>query len=72
MLEGPNPVEVSRCFRKPLHNHPTLMKQLGTKQAISLPKTEYYAERTISLPIYPELTDLEVELISEKINAYTY
>jgi dTDP-4-amino-4,6-dideoxygalactose transaminase len=70
MMSGANPIEVATCFSRPLHNHPNLVKQFKFEKSISLPKTEYYSKRTVVVPIYPELTDNEVETISKKLYEY--
>lgn len=72
MSEGPNPVEVQSVYQRPIHNHPNLIPHLGQKDPVVLPKTEYFARRTVSIPIYPELTDSEVEIICDKLHRYKY
>jgi len=70
MANGETPIETAPCFSRPLHNHPDLLKQYKLGKNVSLPKTEFYSKRTISIPIYPELTDNEVEIISRKLYEY--
>jgi len=48
----------------PNHKHPAL------KLNFNLPNTEQLAKRAIALPLYPELTNEEVEYIIKKIKQY--
>ncbi|MDX2346803.1 MAG: DegT/DnrJ/EryC1/StrS family aminotransferase [Legionella sp.] len=52
----------------PLHLQPAA-ESLGY-QAGDFPKTEYFAAHMLSLPIYPELTDLEVDRVIQCIQQY--
>ena len=49
----------------PLHRQPVFT---GLGQGISLSVTEWVAERCLSLPIFPELTDAEIARIATVIN----
>lgn len=70
MLNGEFPVETSRDFPKPIHNHPNLQKFLPVSASRPLRNTEYFAPRTVKVPIYPELSDAEVDSVSEKLRLY--
>lgn len=52
----------------PLHLQPCF-KELGYKKG-DFPVTEQLAEGGLSLPIYPELTDSQIEYVAEKIREF--
>lgn len=70
MLRQNPPIEVTRSFWRPLHSHPSLVPLYKKESPGSLFKTDYYASKTVQLPIYPELTDVEVEHITESLKLY--
>jgi dTDP-4-amino-4,6-dideoxygalactose transaminase len=52
----------------PIHLQP-FYKDLGYKQG-DFPITELYAEQCLSLPMYPELTDAQIEYVVEAIKSF--
>jgi dTDP-4-amino-4,6-dideoxygalactose transaminase len=52
----------------PLHLQPCF-KELGYKRG-DFPVAEQLAESGLSLPIYPELTDEQIEYVAEKIREF--
>ena len=58
-------VEVLISWRVPMHHQ----KALGLSHFI-LPMTERISAEVISLPMYPELTDEEVELVTEAVRRF--
>ena len=55
-------------YQTPLHLQPS-MKLLGYKKG-DFPLAEKFASQTVSLPLFPELTDLEVFRIQKTIKDY--
>jgi perosamine synthetase len=51
---------------KPLHLFPFYQDRLGVKPG-SYPKAERCFEETLSLPIYPDLTDADVDRVAQRI-----
>ncbi len=51
----------------PLHSSPFALQSLGTK-GLRLPVTESASGRLLRLPIYPDLTDEEVEYVIEQMH----
>jgi dTDP-4-amino-4,6-dideoxygalactose transaminase len=70
MASDPFPVEVLTSFPRPLHNHPNLLKFYNISLPQKLPRTEYFSERTVQIPVHADLTDREVEIICEKLSKY--
>jgi len=60
-----NGIETMVSWRKPLHKHPAL-----ELTHYRLPVTEKVSETALSIPIYPELTDDEVETVIHTIRDY--
>jgi dTDP-4-amino-4,6-dideoxygalactose transaminase len=58
-------VEVLISWPKPLHKQ----KALGLNH-FDLPKTERISAEVVSLPMYPELTDEEVQYVIESIKSF--
>jgi dTDP-4-amino-4,6-dideoxygalactose transaminase len=50
----------------PLHLHPYYQKTFGYQRG-DFPNAEWVYERCISLPIYPKMTDTDVEYVVESI-----
>jgi dTDP-4-amino-4,6-dideoxygalactose transaminase len=50
----------------PLHSAPYAQRALGTKN-LRLPVTENVSATLLRLPIYPDLSDQEVQYVIEKI-----
>jgi dTDP-4-amino-4,6-dideoxygalactose transaminase len=51
----------------PDHRQPLMLRSNGS---ITLPVTERLAERVLTLPCFPELSDAEVDYIVEQVNAW--
>lgn len=64
------PVETARDFPRPINSHPNLRRELPTDAQRFLERTHYFAQKTMKIPIYPELEDSEVELIAKKLRRY--
>lgn len=58
-------IEVLISWPKPLHKQ----KALGLSH-FNLPKTEQISREVLSLPMYPELTDSEVEIVIDAIKDF--
>jgi dTDP-4-amino-4,6-dideoxygalactose transaminase len=52
----------------PIHLQP-FYKDLGYKEG-DFPITELYAKQCLSLPMYPELTDAQIEYVVEAIKSF--
>ncbi len=50
----------------PIHYHPYYKNKYGWKKG-DFPNTEYLFERLISLPIYPSMTDVDVEKVASAV-----
>lgn len=62
--------EIAMVIHYPLPIHlQDAYKTLGYKKG-DFPITEELAEKTISLPIFPEITDLEIEYVCDKIHEF--
>lgn len=48
----------------PLHKMPAFQKYA---QGVNLPNTDYLGERLVSLPLFPQMTDEEVDYVSQKV-----
>lgn len=57
-------IETGVHYPIPIHLQPAI-KQFGN---ISLPITERIAQRIISLPMFPDMTEEEIEYVSNKVN----
>lgn len=53
----------------PIHLQPAYRGKLGDKG--SFPHAERAAEQIVSLPLYPELTDVQVDLVIQSVLAYS-
>ncbi|MGZ8693871.1 MAG: DegT/DnrJ/EryC1/StrS family aminotransferase [Gaiellaceae bacterium] len=53
-------------YPRPVHGHPPYARLAGS---LSLEVSERLAERVVSLPVYPELTDAEVDHVAESLRA---
>ena len=61
-------IQTGIYYPTPLHLQPS-MKWLGYKKG-DLPKSEKFFDQTISLPLYPELSDEQVEYVCTVIASY--
>ncbi len=52
----------------PNHQQPAITKLYGTLP--TLPKTEDYTQRILSLPMFPALTEAEVKTVAEAVKSY--
>jgi len=62
-------IEVPRVHFKPLHLFPYYQKLLGVRSG-QFPVAERCYRETLSLPIFPDLTDPDVDWITERIRDY--
>ena len=53
----------------PIHLQPIYREMFGYNKG-DFPQSELHCEETLSLPMYPDLTDSDVRFISEKVNEY--
>jgi len=60
-------IETLVSWRIPLHKQPALMQELGH---FHLPVTEEISRTCLSLPMYPELTDDEVNYVIESVRSF--
>ena len=51
----------------PLHKQPAYISEYGNEK---FPVTEILTKEILSLPIYPELSESQIEYISENINKF--
>ena len=59
-----NGVSVALHYPIPLHRQP------GFAADVSLPSTEDWAGRLLSLPMFPEMTDAQIERVAEVVRAF--
>ena len=50
----------------PVHTHPYYMNTFGTKRG-DFPKAEAYHKKALSIPLYPKLTDSQVDHVIENV-----
>jgi dTDP-4-amino-4,6-dideoxygalactose transaminase len=55
-------------YPKPVHLHPPYRRLAGGP--VSLSASERFCARILSLPLYPELSDAEVERVTEALRAF--
>jgi dTDP-4-amino-4,6-dideoxygalactose transaminase len=58
-------IEILISWPKPMHHHDAL----GLKH-FHLPKTEQISNEALSLPMYPELSDEQVEYVVDDVNNF--
>tara|TARA_A100001015_G_scaffold5290_1_gene6671 strand:+ start:2975 stop:4078 length:1104 start_codon:yes stop_codon:yes gene_type:complete len=63
-----NNIETKIHYPIPLHLQP-VSRKLGYKKG-DMPKTEFLSKKILSLPIYPELKDIQISRIIDKINHF--
>jgi len=51
----------------PDHRQPAFIAEHGP---LELPETEWAAERTLSVPVFPELRDDEIERVSDALASF--
>ena len=61
-------IETGVHYPVPNHLQPAITELYGNP--VSLPKTEDYVKRILSLPMFPSITEQEVRTVSDAINAY--
>ena len=61
-------IETGVHYPVPNHQQPAITELYG--QLPSLPRTEDYTQRILSLPMFPSITDEEVKTVANAINAY--
>jgi dTDP-4-amino-4,6-dideoxygalactose transaminase len=61
-------IETGVHYPVPNHQQPAITELYGTLP--TLPKTEDYTQRILSLPMFPALTEAEVKTVSDAIKAY--
>jgi dTDP-4-amino-4,6-dideoxygalactose transaminase len=49
-----------------VHLHPYYMEQWGFRRGM-FPNAEYYSDRTISLPLYPKMTDADADDVADVV-----
>ena len=54
----------------PLHRQPAL--EAYAPAGLTLPVSERAAERAVSLPMFPELTDAEVDAVCDRLAAFDF
>jgi dTDP-4-amino-4,6-dideoxygalactose transaminase len=63
-----NGIDTTVYYPLPLHKQKAVLSLI--KKEYSLPVAEDVSKKILSLPIYPELEDIEVEYVIEKINHF--
>jgi len=61
-------IETGVHYPVPNHLQPAITELYGTP--VSLPKTEDYVKRILSLPMFPSITEQEVKAVTDAIKAY--
>lgn len=61
-------IETGMHYPVPLHLQPAY-KYLGYKKG-DFPIAEYYAKHTLSLPLYPHMTKVQVETVAQKVKDF--
>jgi dTDP-4-amino-4,6-dideoxygalactose transaminase len=61
-------IETGVHYPVPNHQQPAITELYG--QLPALPRTEDYARRILSLPVFPDLTEREVTTVANAIKAY--
>jgi len=61
-------VETGIHYPVPLHRHPAWLRHYGESPA--LPRAERLAQEILSLPVFPDLTDAEVERVANAVVGY--
>jgi dTDP-4-amino-4,6-dideoxygalactose transaminase len=64
-----NGVEVGVHYPVPIHLQPVYMEEYGFEGG-EFPVSESLSERSLSLPIFPDLTNEEVDYVCEMIEAF--
>jgi dTDP-4-amino-4,6-dideoxygalactose transaminase len=62
-------IETKIHYEQPLFEHPVGWDYIDYARDL-MRGSSAHAQETLSLPIYPELTDSEVELVVDSITAY--
>ena len=62
-----NGIETTIHYPIPIHKQSVFINQFG---CIKLPKTEFYSDRILSLPINPYLKRTELDFIIKKIKEF--
>ena len=57
----------SNNYFPPIHLQPYMVEQFGFKEG-DFPRTEYVSARTIALPFYSRLTELQIDCVIETLN----
>ena len=63
-----NDIECNRHYPVPCHLQ-NAYKFLGYKEG-DCPNAEYLAKHCATLPLFPEMTEEEINLVIEKVNKY--
>ena len=58
-------IETGIHYPVPLHRHPAWLRSYGESPA--LPRAERLAQEILSLPVFPDLTDVEVEQVADAV-----
>lgn len=58
-------IETGIHYPVPLHRHPAWLRSYGESPA--LPRAERLAQEILSLPVFPDLTDAEVEQVADAV-----
>jgi dTDP-4-amino-4,6-dideoxygalactose transaminase len=58
-------VETGIHYPVPLHRHPAWLRSYGESPA--LPRAERLAQEILSLPVFPDLSDAEVEQVADAV-----
>ena len=61
-------IETGVHYPVPNHQQPAITELYGTLP--TLPKTEDYVKRILSLPMFPSITEAEVKTVADAIKSY--
>jgi dTDP-4-amino-4,6-dideoxygalactose transaminase len=61
-------IEAGIHYPVPLHRQPAWLRRYG--EPPSLPRAEALAQEILSLPVFPDLTDAEVEQVADGVAAF--
>jgi dTDP-4-amino-4,6-dideoxygalactose transaminase len=64
-----NGIQCGVNYTLPIHLQPVYKESYGFKEGM-FPRSEELCETCLSIPMYPELTETEIQLVSEKIHEF--
>jgi dTDP-4-amino-4,6-dideoxygalactose transaminase len=65
-----NGIETLISWERPNHKQSALFNPFRKDTNLNLPKTEYASQTVLSLPMYPELSELEIAYVCETVRSF--